>query len=155
MEQKTKITAEDGRADLLITRDFDLPLALLFLAHTDPAIVAQWMGTKVLKLEARKHGSWQFETSDANGTIMFRAHGVFHDVVPNSKITRTFEMGYPDFDAQLDFLEFEALGDTRSRLTIHSVYRSPEHRARQLELPFAYGLNMAHNKLEQIAGQLK
>ncbi len=38
MGQKTKINAEDGKQDLLITREFDLPLELLFKAHADPEI---------------------------------------------------------------------------------------------------------------------
>ncbi len=57
MERKAKIHAEDGKQELQITREFDLPVDLLFRAHTDPEIVAQWMGTTVLKLEARKHGA--------------------------------------------------------------------------------------------------
>ena len=57
MEQKTKINAEDGKQDLVITREFDLPLELLFKAYAEPEIVEQWMGTKVLKLESKKHGS--------------------------------------------------------------------------------------------------
>jgi uncharacterized protein YndB with AHSA1/START domain len=56
MPLKTKITAEDGKQELLITREFDLPLELLFKAYVEPEIVEQWMGTKVLKLESKKHG---------------------------------------------------------------------------------------------------
>ena len=33
MEQKTKINAEDGKQELVITREFDLPLELLFKAR--------------------------------------------------------------------------------------------------------------------------
>ena len=72
MEQKTKINAEDGKQELVITREFDLPLELLFKAYVEPEIVEQWMGTKVLKLENKKHGSWQFETTDAKGNKVFR-----------------------------------------------------------------------------------
>jgi uncharacterized protein YndB with AHSA1/START domain len=36
MELKTKINAEDGKQDLVITREFDLPLELLFKAYADP-----------------------------------------------------------------------------------------------------------------------
>ena len=57
MEQKTKINAEDGKQELMITREFDLPLELLFKAYEDAEIIEQWMGTKVLKLENKKHGS--------------------------------------------------------------------------------------------------
>ena len=56
MERKTKINAEDGKQELAITREFDLPLELLFKAYVEPDIVEQWMGTKVLKLESKKHG---------------------------------------------------------------------------------------------------
>ena len=73
MERKTKITAEEGQQDLLITREFDLPLKLLFMAYTEPEIVEQWMGTKVLKLENKKYGGWEFETSDPNGNVVFKA----------------------------------------------------------------------------------
>ncbi len=51
MEQKTKIKAEDGKQELMITREFELPLELLFKAYEEAEIVEQWMGTKVLKLE--------------------------------------------------------------------------------------------------------
>ena len=61
MERKTKVAAEDGQQQLIITRDFDLPLELLFKAYVEAEIVEQWMGTKVLKLENKKHGSWQLK----------------------------------------------------------------------------------------------
>jgi uncharacterized protein YndB with AHSA1/START domain len=63
MERKTKINAEDGQQQLVITREFDLPLELLFKAYVEADIVEQWMGTKVLKLENKRHGSYQFETT--------------------------------------------------------------------------------------------
>ncbi|WDF65690.1 SRPBCC domain-containing protein [Flavobacterium sp. KACC 22763] len=155
MEKKTKIHAEDDRLDLVITREFDLPVELLFKAHTESEIVAQWMGTKVLKLESKKYGGWEYETSDPNGNVVFRANGVFHDFVPNEKIVRTFEMDNANFAPQLEFLEFEKLTDATSKLTMQIIYKSIEHRMTQLKLPFAQGLNMAHNRLEEIVTKLK
>lgn len=155
MEKKTKIHAEDDRHDLVITREFDLPVALLFKAYEDPEIVAEWMGTKVLRLENKKYGGWEFETSDANGNVVFKANGVIHDFVPNQKIVRTFEMENINFAPQLEFLEFEKLTDDTSKLTMQIIYKSIEHRATQLKLPFAQGLNMAHNRLEEIVTKIK
>lgn len=154
MEQKTKIAAEDGKQELVITREFDLPLELLFKAYAEPEIVEQWMGTKVLKLENKKHGSWQFETSDAQGN-KHGFNGVIHEFVPNQKITRTFEMENTPFEVQLEFLEFEKLTDDTSKLSMHIVYRSVELRDQMLKLPFAQGINMAHNRLQNIATKLK
>lgn len=150
MELKTKIHAEDGRQEIFITREFDLPVDLLFKAYTEPELVEQWMGTKVLKLENQAHGSYQFETSNPKGDVVFRANGTIHEFVPEKKITRTFQMENTPFPVQIDFLEFEKLTDTTSKITIHTVYKSVDFRDQMLKLPFAQGLNMAHNRLEKI-----
>jgi len=150
MELKTKINAEEGRQDLVITREFDLPLDLLFKAYEESDIVEQWMGTKVLKLENRKHGGYQFETSDNKGNVVFRANGVIHEFVTNQQITRTFEMENAPFGVQLEFLKFEEISKETSKLTMHVVYKSVEFRDSMLRLPFAQGINMAHNRLQDI-----
>ena len=155
MELKTKIDAEEGKQDLVITREFDLPLELLFKAYEEPEIVAQWMGTNVLKLENKKHGSYQFETADAKGNVVFKASGVIHEFIGNQKITRTFEMENAPFGVQLEFLEFEKLTDNTSKLNMQIVYKSVALRDQMLQLPFAQGINMAHNRLQDIVQKLK
>jgi uncharacterized protein YndB with AHSA1/START domain len=150
MEQRTKIDAQTGKQDLFITREFDLPIELLFKAYILPEIVAQWMGTTVKKLESKPHGSYQFETVDAKGNVVFRANGVIHDLVMNQYITRTFEMENTPFPVQLEFLTFEQLSDHTSKLTMHIVYKSAAHRDQMLALPFAQGINMAHNRLQEL-----
>jgi uncharacterized protein YndB with AHSA1/START domain len=154
MEQKTKINAEGGKQELLITREFDLPLELLFKAYVTPEIVEQWMGTKVLKLENKRHGGYQFETTDAKGN-KYGFNGVIHEFSPNQKITRTFEMENTPFPVQLEFLEFEKLTGDTSKLNMHIVYRSVADRDQMLKLPFAQGINMAHNRIQDIVGKLK
>lgn len=154
MEQKTKIKAEDGKQELTITREFDLPLELLFKAYVEPDIVEQWMGTKVLKLENKQHGGYQFETTDPRGN-KHRFNGVIHEFNPNQKITRTFEMENTPFGVQLEFLEFEKLTDDTSKLNMHVVYRSVSVRDQLLKLPFAQGINMAHNRLQEVVNKLR
>lgn len=154
MELKTKIDAEIGKQVLLITREFDLPVELLFKAYVEPDIVEQWMGTKVLKLENKRHGGYQFETTDPKGN-KHRFNGVIHDFSVNSKITRTFEMENTPFPVQLEFLEFEKLSEGRSKLNMLVVYKSPAFRDQMLQLPFAQGITMAHNRLEEIVKKNK
>jgi len=155
MELKTQINAQDGQQDLVITRDFDLPLELLFKAYTEPEIVAQWMGTKVLKLENKKHGGWEFETSDPKGNVVFKANGVIHEFTPEQQIIRTFEMENSPFAVQLEYLNFESTSNQSSKLTMHIVYKSAEMRDQMLKLPFAQGINMAHNRLQETVNHLK
>jgi len=149
MELKTKINAEDGKQELDITREFDLPLDLLFKAFTEPEIIEQWMGTKVLKLENKKHGSYQFETTDPKGN-KHGFNGTIHEFNPNQRITRTFEMENTPFSVQLEFLEFEQLSEDRSKLNMHVVYKSAALRDQVLQLPFAKGINMAHDRIQNI-----
>ena len=154
MELKTKIHAEDGKQELLITREFELPVELLFRAYVDAEIVEQWMGTKVEKLENKNHGSYRFVTTDPKGN-KHPFSGTIHEVISNQKIIRTFEMENAGFGAQLEFLEFQKLTDNSSKLNIHMVFRSVAVRDELLKLPFTQGINWAHNRLEEIVTKLK
>lgn len=154
MERKTKIQAEENQQEILITREFDLPKDLVFKAYVEPEFFEQWMGTKVTKMEIKKHGSYAFETTH-NGNVVFSANGTIHDFVENERITRTFEMENTGFPVQLEFLEFEKLTNKTSKLTIKIIFKSVEFRNQLLKLPFAQGLNMAHNKLQEIGRQIK
>lgn len=147
MERKTKVKAEEGKQELMITREFDVPVDLLFKAYVDPEIVEQWMGTKVVKLDSIKHGSYQFVTTDPQGN-KHNFNGVIHECTPDQRIIRTFEMENTPFPVQLEFLEFEKLTDDTSKLTMHVVYKSVADRDKMLQMPFAQGINMAHDRLQ-------
>src|SRR6476620_3517171 len=155
MELKTKISAEDGKQELLITREFDLPVELIFKAYEDPEIVEQWMMSKVIKLESKKHGSYQLEKKDDKGNVVFQANGVIHEFIPNRKITRTFEMANTPLGVQLEVYEFEKLTDDTSKLNMHVIYESVAQRDQVLQLPFAQGLNWAHNRIQEVLSKLK
>ena len=154
MENKTIVIADDNKQDILITREFDLPVELLYIAYTEAEFLEQWMGTKVEKLENKQFGSFIFNTTDPQGNL-FSFKGTIHDIVPNKKIIRTFEFVNMAFGVQLEFLEFTKLTDETSKITIHSIYQSAEHRTKALKLPFAYGINIAHNKLQEILNKIK
>lgn len=155
MEPKTKLIAEDGIQEILITRTFDLPVNLLFKAYTEPELVEQWMGNKVLKMENQAHGSYVFETTDSQGNVLFRANGSIHKVIENENITRTFEMEKTGFPVQLEFLDFEPITENKSKLTMKIIFKTVADRDNMLKLPFAQGINMAHNRLEQLISKVK
>jgi len=154
MERKTQINATDGMQEVMITREFELPLNLLFKAYVDPEIVGQWMGTKVLKLESKRHGSYQFETTDPRGN-KYAFNGVIHEFIPDQRIKRTFEMENMPFGIQLEILNFEKLTDDTSRLNMHVIYESVAQRDQVLKIGMAAGINMAHNRLEEVLKKLK
>jgi uncharacterized protein YndB with AHSA1/START domain len=160
MELKTKINAEDGKQELTIIREFDLPVELLFKAHAEPELIEQWMSnpyaaSKMLKFEGKKHGSYQQQSTDPKGNIVFKANGTFHEFIPNKKIIRTFEMENAPMGVQLELLQFEKLSDNTSKLTTHIIYESGAIRDQLLKLPFAQGLSMAHDRMQDIMSKLK
>ena len=160
MELKTKIKAENGKQDIVITREFDLPVELLFRAHVEPDIIGQWMSNphttaKVLKFEGKKHGSYQLESTDTQGKVVMRSNGVIHELIPNLKITRTFELENAPFGVQLEVYDFEPITENTSKLNMHVIYESVAVRDQVLKLPFARGLNMAHNRMEELLKTLK
>jgi uncharacterized protein YndB with AHSA1/START domain len=87
--------------------------------------------------------------------VVFKANGVIHEFVPNEKITRTFEMENAPFAAQLEFFEFEELTDDTSKLNMRVIYESVAQRDQVLQLPFAQGINWAHNRIQDIMSKLK
>jgi uncharacterized protein YndB with AHSA1/START domain len=155
MEQKTKLNAEEGKQEITITREFDLPLELLFRAHVEADIIEQWMGTKVVKLESKKQGGYLLQKTDPQGNVIFQADGVIHELIPNKKIIRTFEMANTPFGVQLEFYEFEKLTADTSKLHMHVLYESVNQRDQVLKLGMPQGINWAHDQIQQVAGKLK
>jgi uncharacterized protein YndB with AHSA1/START domain len=153
-EQKTTVAAPANQQEIIITRQFDLPVDLLFQAYTDAEIVAVWMGTTVVQLENKHGGIFRFETTDPMGNVHV-FEGVMHEFIPSEKITRTFKMVNTQFEVQLEYLHFSAIDDDTSTLNMHIVFRSIEQRDALLKLPFAMGINMAHARLEAFVKQLK
>jgi uncharacterized protein YndB with AHSA1/START domain len=160
MDLKTKVTAEDGKHDLLITREFDLPVELLFKAYVDPEIIVQWKTppnttAKILKLSSGKHGNYQMQISDAEGKVMAVTHGVIHDLVPNLKIIRTFQVDGAPMGVQLEVYDFEKLTDETSRLKMHVIYESVAQRDMVLKGPTGQNMDLAFNRLQELLGKAK
>jgi uncharacterized protein YndB with AHSA1/START domain len=113
------------------------------------------MGTKVLKLESKKHGSYELETKDPQGKVMFRANGTIHELIPNRKIIRTFEMENAPVGVQLEVYEFEPVTDDSSKLRMHVIYESVEKRDQVMKFGLVQGINWAHNRLQEVLNNYK
>ena len=100
------------------------------------------------------HGSYQFETRDGQGNVLFRANGSIHKVIENENITRTFEMENTGFPVQLEFLDFQPITEASSKLTMNIIFKSVADRDNMLKLPFAQGISMAHDQLENVISKL-
>lgn len=146
----TEVKAEAGKQDLKVNRIFEISVDQLFEAFSNPEIIEQWMENKVTHHEGWPFGKWAFEKTDTHGNILFAAHGVYHEFIQGQKITRTFEITSGPLGPHIEYLEFESLGDEKSKLTMHIVYRSELIRDQMVEYGMAKGMHLAHNRIEKI-----
>jgi uncharacterized protein YndB with AHSA1/START domain len=149
----TVITADPDVPLVRITREFDAPPEKVFRAHTDPVLVAQWLGPRRLEMrvdyyDCRTGGSYRYlMVGDGNE---FGFHGCFHEVRPSELIVQTFTFeGAPDGVA-LERLVLEDLGDGRTRLTATSLVDSFEGRDAFLTSGMEEGVREGYERLDEL-----
>ena len=130
-KHETEIIVDTEVPMVRIIREFDAPREKVFRAHTDPELIVQWLGPRrhtmdVERWDCQTGGSYRYvHESDGN---QYWFHGSFHEVRPSERIVQTFTYeGVPDSVA-LEQMEFEDLGDGRTRLTGTSLVDSFEAR---------------------------
>jgi uncharacterized protein YndB with AHSA1/START domain len=128
----TEIVSDPKVPLVRITREFDAPPAKVFRAHTDPELVAQWLGPNGTMLtmdhfDCRTGGSYRYLIGDG-GSEKYGFRGCFHEVRPAELIVQTFTFeGMPEGVA-LEKLMFEDLANGRTRLVTTSLVDSFEGR---------------------------
>lgn len=155
-KNNTKITAEPGKQELFIVREFEAPRELVFKAFKDPDLLSQWMGPgemkmKIEKLHNESGGSYRFLHYDPNGNE-FGFNGVIHEVAEPERMIRTFEFeGLPERGhVSLETALFEALPGGRSKVTIQSVFRSVADRDGLVMSGMERGVVDSHNRLDEL-----
>lgn len=151
----TTITAEPGLPYIDIEREFDAAPAQVLRAHTDPALVVQWLGprdltTELTEWDARSGGGYRFTQRDAGGGE-YRFHGVFHTVAPEL-IVRTFEFAGAPGEVSLERTAFEDLGGGRTRLRTRSVFPSVQTRDAMHAAGMERGVIDSMDRIEELFG---
>ncbi|SNR70141.1 SRPBCC family protein [Blastococcus mobilis] len=150
---ETQIVADPDVPLVRITREFDAPRKLVFRAHTDPELVAQWMGpnstqNRIDHWDCRTGGSWRHVSIQEGQEYGF--YGSFHEVRPDELIVQTFTLeGMPDGVA-LEKLVLEDLGDGRTRLTATSLVDSFADRDAFVASGMEVGVNEGYEKLDEL-----
>jgi uncharacterized protein YndB with AHSA1/START domain len=157
----TKITAEPGKLEIIIEREFDGPRELVFKAFTDPKLYAQWLGprgfaTKLEMFEPRSGGSWRYIQKDQNGNE-YAFHGVNHEVTEPERIIGTFEFeGLPEKGhVILQTARFVAMPGNRTKLTSQSIFQSVADRDGMLQSGMEMGVNDSYDRLDELLEILK
>jgi len=154
MTNPVTINAPEGLPFIEIEREFDAPVAAVFNAHRDPALVKQWLGPQGYEMDIER---WDF-TSQGGYRYVHRTpdgeawafNGTFHSVRENEFAVQTFEFeGMPDVVA-IETIAFEDLGDGRTRLRIHSTYPAVEARDGMVASGMETGLREGYERLDAL-----
>jgi uncharacterized protein YndB with AHSA1/START domain len=87
--------AKPSDRELVITRVFNAPRALVFRAWTDPKLAIQWWGPKhhpgiEVNMDVRVGGAWSgCLRSEETGVVLWH-RGVYREIVPDERLVFTF-----------------------------------------------------------------
>ena len=158
---KTTITAEPGKQEIIIERILNAPRNIVFKAFTDPELYVQWLGPRRLTMrlktfEPRDGGSWRYIQAEQNGQE-YAFHGIFHEVLAPERIIGTFEFeGLPEKGhVTLDTAWFEELPDGKTRLRMQSVFQSVADRDGMLQSGMEEGVEDSYQRLDELLARIK
>lgn len=159
-KNETKIIAEPGKQEVFIIREFDAPRELVFKAHTDPELFAQWIGphgmaTNLEAFEPVSGGKYRFvQTAPDGNEYAFR--GVFHEVTASERVIQTFEYeGLPESGhVSLETMVLEELPGNRTRMRAQSVFQTGADRDGMIESGMEQGVNEGYERLDAILAEV-
>ncbi|HUI44556.1 MAG TPA: SRPBCC family protein [Nitrospirota bacterium] len=154
----TRIIAEPGKQEIVITRVFDAPRDIVFKANTDRDLITRWwkprrFTTIVDKMDVRPGGLWRFINRDAVGNE-YAFHGVYHEVAAPERIVDTFEFEGMPGHVSLETCTLQDIG-CKTKVTTKSVYQSVEDRDGSLDAGMEEGVFETMDRLAELLGKLK
>jgi uncharacterized protein YndB with AHSA1/START domain len=154
----TKITAEPGIPQVIITREFDAPRDLVFRAYTDPDLLVQWLGPRRLTMtldqyEVRDGGRWRYIHTGPDGDE-HAFHGFFHGTPSPDGIVQTFEYEGVPGHVMLDTTTLEDRDD-RTLVRTVSSFQSVEDRDGMVAAGMEEGVSDSGERLEELLAKLQ
>jgi uncharacterized protein YndB with AHSA1/START domain len=155
--RKLEIIAEPGKTSFTTKRIVDAPRALVFDAFTKCEHLARWMGPRSLTMtscqtDLRVGGRYRFVFRGPDGSEVGFS-GEFREIIPPSRIVRTFVFEpVPDAEA-LETLELEADGDTTIIRTT-TLHKTVENRDGHVGAGMEGGMKEGYERLTELLEEL-
>ena len=143
----------EGDRHVVMTRRFAAPPDAVYRAHTDPALLQQWLlgpegwTMPVCISEARPNGKIRFEWSDGKGAGFYLT-GEYLELEPGRRIVHVERMHLPDPtpDNRVE-TTFEAR-ESGTLMTLRMELPSEEVRAQMLATGMEHGMEASYVRLE-------
>jgi uncharacterized protein YndB with AHSA1/START domain len=149
MTAKNLLSVETpGETDVIVTRRFNAPVALVWRAYTEPALLQRWMtgypgwSMPVCEIDLRVGGGYHYRWRNDESGVEFGFVATFLAVEPERRIVNTERPEDVDMpDADIEVL-FEPLGDmTELRMVIHYADASSRQAALDTGMTDGMGVN--------------
>ena len=129
--------------EIRVERTLDAPRAHVFSVYTDPTLIPEWWGdgTVVEEMDVRPGGTWRFRT--AYGAV----EGEFREIDPPARLVQTF-MNH------VQTIEFEDLGDDRTRLTQTMRFETTEERDASMQYGVEEGARSGFERIDALLARL-
>ena len=153
-----KATTPSDR-EIVLTRLFDAPRALVFEAMTKPEHVRRWWGclderysVPVCEIDLRPGGAWRFVGRGPQGEYEF--YGTYREIVAPERVVFTeIYAPFPDVESVVASLLTEE--GAKTRLTATCVYPSKDVRDTVLGTGMTRGAGISYDRLEDVVRELQ
>jgi uncharacterized protein YndB with AHSA1/START domain len=143
---------------ILITREFDAPKHLVYMAFTTPELIERWWSGErgevtSIDVDLRVGGSYRYVMM-ANGGFEVAFHGEYREIIHDERLvyTEVYE-GAPDAAAETTVTLAEESG--RTTMTILVQHDSPANRDMHIDSGMEQGLQEALQHLDEVAQSLR
>jgi uncharacterized protein YndB with AHSA1/START domain len=159
-QASTLTVTTPSEREILMTREFNAPRALVFEAWTNPEHVAKWFAPRpftlpVCEIDLRPGGRYHYVMRGPDGAD-YPMGGNFIEIDPPGKLVYTdrFEIeGMPARESTIT-LTFEER-DGRTLMTMHTVYESAEDRDAVLAMQMVEGMTQTLDQLAELLETLQ
>lgn len=152
---KATLTTPSER-EIVTSRVFKAPRALVWRAFTDPNLVARWWGRGnklvVERMEVERGGHWRFVEHAPDGVHGFE--GRYREVTPPERIVCTFSWDGMPGHVLVETINLEDLGHGRTRVVTTALFHTSEERDGMLEAGMEDGLNESYAALDKVLAEL-
>lgn len=127
----TRITAEKGKQDIWIERQFNTRKSLVFRLLTEADLIVQWqVHPFTFKIFEGKNGGCYESSHIGSDGNTYGFKGVFHEIIPNERVIKTSEfLGLPfKVIPTLEVQSVEELHPNQTKLTIQIICNNEEVR---------------------------
>jgi uncharacterized protein YndB with AHSA1/START domain len=143
--------------EIVLTRTFDAPRALVFKTMTDPSLIPRWWGphghtTVVDQMDLRPGGLWRYVVGTPDGR-QTAFHGAYREITPPRRLVYTFEWEGLPGHVSTETVTFEEQ-DGKTTLTNRVRFDSVEDRDGMLRSGMEEGATETMDRLAALLEEL-